>query len=709
MTPTELIPDAAIFWSLARQVLDYGIDKAEAYRLLSEGAEFGTITKGDFLEYLYRPRDSELSIEGRLAHRLLNSTSLLALASSRGCGKTSLLIKAADLLQKAQAAKGQAVDIIYINIRRLYDRHNLFSLNDQDAPLRFQEVLEATVRDSLFPEISDERNLAAWLLAGGPDSSEEFDRHLLSDLRDSAASIQIRGEVSELPTRKERWTVLARRFKEDGPLFLEAKRLLEPKLRVAHSVVARVFIARTTKVILLYDNLDRIPNNLHRSLFLQVADNQQTALGTLATICIAIRTENLLGAWQAEPRGSFVDLFLPNNKQYPGLLMPKASSSFLSDILEARYSFAQRRFNEQKGSSQFLQPDTVIHRVIVEQFSACAMQELTNESVRAACRLYVEFMRYLYQLSISNILDVRTKFHKERDLNYAETLFYMWLRAYGHVADIRLYDLFDEGEPFDGGETRASPHHFLLTAIENLCRELSAESLPRNMPDINRVYRRMACAGFTEEECRRALLDMAEGTGDATGTIEIYWPEFEGGVLPSSGPPLSARLRLTPLGKRLVGEVFSKVGYSWSLAYSSLHQDNEPVDHAYFKNSALERVGVLLDYLEKLAVKHFNFMTRVRDQWPLKNDGAGDWLSTYRRYFGIGNRLQVERIYTEAAKFFNNPLRPYGLSRLFDEFGSAYQVALTGLLQRTAMEERFRTDVANLRKLLEKAGRKPRD
>jgi hypothetical protein len=708
MPNSTLIPDAAIFWSLARQVLDYGADKAETYRLLAEGVDFGTITKTDFLEHLYKPREEELAIEKRLAHRLLNSTSLLALASGRGCGKTSLLIKAAALLDDSQREKGHGVDIAYINMRRLYDRHNLFSLQDQDAPLRFQQVLEETVRDSLFPEISDERTLAAWLLAGGPDHSEQFDRLLLSDLRDIASSIQVRGEVSDLPTRKKRWETLAKRFQEDGPLFLDAKRLLEPKLRVAHSVVARGFIGGISKVILLYDNIDRIPNHTHRGLLLQVADNQQTALGTLATICIAIRTENLLGSWQAEPRGSFVDLFLPNNVSYPGLILPKASGSFLSDILEARYSFAQRRFTERRQNSPFLPPDTVIHKVIVDQFSACSMHDLTNESVRAACRLYVEFMRYLYQLSADNTIDFRTKFHKERDINYAETLFYIWLRAYGHVADIHLYDLFDEDESARDGGTRASPHHFILTAIENLSNETGSESFPRNMPDIGRVFRRMSYLGFSEEECRRALHEMAAGTGDATtGTIEIHCPGFEGGLLPLNALTSSVRVRLTLLGKRLVGEVFSKVGYSWSLAYSALHRDDNAADQAYFRHSTLERVSILLGYIEDLAAKHFNFMAGVRDQWPTTPEGQ--WLDVYRRYFGVGNRLQIERIYTEAAKFFNGPLRPYGLSRLFDDFGGIYQVALSRLLERKDFSEDFKTDVCKLKERIEKLAKRSKD
>ncbi|MCB1057015.1 MAG: hypothetical protein KDD11_16055 [Acidobacteria bacterium] len=675
-----LTTDASTFWSLVAQVLDYGVDKADVYRLLAEDVDFGAITKDDFLAKIYRPRDDSMEVERSLAHRLLSSTSLLALASGRGCGKTSLLLKAASILEEVVAERGQAVRIAYVNIRRLYDRHNLFGLSDVDAPIRFQEVMEQTVRDILFPEVGDERRLVAWLLAGGPDESEKFDRLLVSDLRDISVDVLIRAGIGDEENRAERWQKLLAWFRKDTALFAKVRGQLLPKLRVAHSVLASVFLDNSSRVILLYDNIDRLLNNKHRSIFLRVADNQQAALGTLVTICVAIRTENLLGPWQAEPRGTFVDLFLPNAAIYKGLLLPKPSDLFLSEILEARYGLAQGRFLERHPESKFRPPDSAIHKIIVEQFGASSLHDLTNESVRAACRLYLEFMRYLYLLSDNETVDLRGKFGRERDLNHAETLFYMWLRAFGHVADVHMYDLFDVHK-MNGGKEDGLPsiHHLLLTAIDNLTRELSSQSFPRSMPSVTKVFERMDLVDFDRASCERALREMMAEDSESVGTVEIYWPNrgeaSEGVAFSLEG----ARVRLTLLGRRLVSEVFSKVGFVWSLAYSALCNEDFGIDEAYFRHSTLERVSVLLRYLGMMSERHFLYLSGVRGKW--EGSFGKTWLTTYRGYYGVGGALQIERIYTECAKFFSRPLRSFGLSKLFDEFGSIYQDGLTLLLR----------------------------
>jgi hypothetical protein len=658
------VPPSARFWALLGQVMRYAVDISDDYPLTIDDIDFGTITPEVFLSDLYVPWDRG-TYEARLGHHLQTAKALVIVAGGRGAGKTSSLLSASETLKQ----RHRAIRILSLNIRRLYDRFSLQKSSGKKAYDTFAKHVEIEVRRRLFPDIEDSMELIAWVLAGPPDEDTQFDSLLLSDLHDH--SIQLRAQAKVFAQdRAERVRGLKDWFLGHGQDFAAVHRELQGLFRLRHSILARTHLSRLDKLILVYDNVDKIPGE-HQTTFIEVANDSQLAMGSLATSCVAMRTEHLRGAWEGQERGgSLVHLILPNERQYSGVLLPILEEKQVAEILVKRHLFSLERYKAKLPGEAHARPIRTIHKVILEQFRESHIHRLTNENLRAVAALYIGFMQFLYNLSERRQKRFESFFVGEGGEKHAHTLFYLWLRVHGPLANVQLYDVLrivDDRSKGKSFSEVASVHHFLLTCTANLTEEIRNTAGPHEYPSFRDVAERMGELGFTFEEVKRAVKVMLPEE-EEEGTLEFANSDpLVEGLQPES----RNRIRLTKLGTVLVTEVFSKVGYVWAIAHSrAVKGGTQDPDLAYLEMSVWMRIRTIFDYIGALAGSHLNGIRRLEQEW--RRDHGDNWLERYRRRFGINGKVQVERIMQEAAAFYEHEFRMRKVKNVFDELQVLY-------------------------------------
>ncbi len=685
------VPPTARFWALMGQVMRYAVDIADDYPLTIDDYNFGSITPEIFLSDLYVPWDRG-NYENRLAHHLRTAKSLVVVAGGRGAGKTSSLLWASRQLVRTS----DRIRVLNFNMRRLYDRLSLQRPSLHTPYAELQSHLELEVRRLLFPDLEDARDLIAWLLAGPPDPEDPFDDLLISDLHNQSVRTRTRAKVATSSVRSQRVAALRDWFILHEQEFAALHHELEPIFRLRHSILARAKLDQLDKIVLIYDNVDKIPGEF-QTTFIEVANDSQLAMGPIATTCVAIRTEHLRGPWEGQERGgTLVHLILPDERQYNGVLLPILEQAQVSQIITRRHSFASRRYEAHfptEPSAVFL---PIIHRAILDQFRESDVHRLTNENLRAVAALYVGFMQYLYSLSETRGQEFPTLFSGEGRERHAHTLFFLWLRSHGPLANVHLYDVLRPVTTQGRGATFrevASIHHFLLTTVANLTDDLQASAGPHEYPEFRMVVARLAELGFDLDEVRRAIKVMLpEEEGE--GTLEFTSSEPLVDQLTAGSKD---RLRLTKLGRILVTEVFSKVGYVWSLAHArAVTGGTQDPDLAYLEMPAWSRINIIFDYVCTLAGSHLHVLSRLSEEWSARY--GPEWLERYRRHFGIDGKVQVERILQETVAFYGREFRMRKQPNVFEALQALYAIGIDRVLGRNLDSEPFEEAAERLKR-----------
>jgi hypothetical protein len=667
------------YWDIAHQIMEYAVDVSNQSSVRHAGKPILEIDEVVFLTHLYALRDQE-DFESSLINKMLHSNSVVCLVGSRGAGKTSALRYSVNRLKQS----GLPILSMTIDIKRIFNHEALRNLDVGAATTQFRHLIREQAMSHLFPNISGAKDFIAWALAGNPDESDSFDRSLVSDLYDQSMIIISEAQATRT-TRLERRQALRLWLENDERRYASVFRQVSGRLRAAHVVQAATrLLPKAERVLLIYDNVDRIPAKFQPA-FLEEVNDSQLSMGDTCTSVIAIRKENVRAL---EPRagagGDFLAYIGPQSEEYPAVLLPRTSADHIKNVLELRHQFSINLYHKHFGNPEakrelgdVILERALVHTAVVKEFIEHSVQALANGSVRTIVAIYNAFIRYLLILERREILSLDSILSPtEVDEKHLQTLFFLWLKEMGHAYDIPLYDIhkrldFDQAESF---YRNASEHHLLLTCVLNLSPSDPANENKTDYPTFATVCTHMKSLGFSLRNVKNALGEMCARPGEQPRTLEFFESECSVDDLVMES---AERLRLTPLGRELVSEVFSKVGYVWGFAYDQAPEEFRKGGRSYHEMDTINRISVLYEYANRRTRVHLLLMGLLAREWiPEFGD---NWLATYRRRFGVGRKLQIERILVSAERFYAPVFAKFKSDNIFTNLRESYLSLLTNL------------------------------
>src|SRR5262249_28138992 len=148
--------------------------------------------------------------------------------------------------------------------------------------------------------------------------------------------------------RIERMQAVAKLLRKDTK-FIEDQNVVQPLIRTAHILHAWTLLQRRRRLIVVFDNVDRLDMPYQRKIFEVVNDNHNALAGTCTSV-IAIRRETLHQRIpRANENGDVVNVVMPNEETYPCVLFPDSKPEHVRSILERRHDFSLELYRAHAG------------------------------------------------------------------------------------------------------------------------------------------------------------------------------------------------------------------------------------------------------------------------------------------------------------------------------------------------------------------------
>jgi hypothetical protein len=182
-----------------------------------------------------------------------------------------------------------------------------------------REHIIRAIRDRLRGELYgktdvDSLALLCWLLAGPPDDESDFSYAILDALGPLAEKVAALAGVSNA-VRATRYKDLRNFFADHATHFSDALDKLNIVALPAHFLLAAYHLMGWDRIILVYDNVDRIPLR-NQDVFRSVVNDIHLGMGGACTSTIAIRGKM---SWvkSKSTRAEVMSLFLIRDKSIP--------------------------------------------------------------------------------------------------------------------------------------------------------------------------------------------------------------------------------------------------------------------------------------------------------------------------------------------------------------------------------------------------------
>jgi|GEM_PF-6295126 len=640
-----------------RTVMEYAVDSAPEAAVTLAGREVAQLTEKVFVNEFYVKWPDKVFEEG-LYQRMLTSTQLTCVAAYRGCGKTSALCHVVSRIAEEHV---DTVRPVIIDIKQLYDDGVFSPLTDNPTPeilshayQIFKTEIRRVVQMRLLPGPANTIRILAWALAGPPDATDRFVDFLVAGVIDlSDRAVMAAHAISK--TRRERMAAIAHSLESDERFETFHDATME-HLTAAHIVRAGMAIRGWKRVVLVFDNIDRIPIS-YQIKFMEAVNDAHNALAGACGTVVAIRRETLRRhAPRANEKGDPIDIIAPNAADYPPLLFPNTQAAHVRGILQRRHDYCIKLYqNNTLNADVEIQKVIALHSSVVDEFVRDSIHALANGSIRALAKIYTGFFRYVHRAESANI----TRGQDPRnDEGHLQTLFFLFLRDNAKDYGLIYYEIVRSDADFATSVTvpdLASPHHLILTALLNLTKDLPEATEGENGATFQQLVQRVKQLGFDFETIREAIDEMHADTGEPPRTIEFTDSDPDISKLQENS---QLKLRLTPLGHVLVTSLLHKVGYIWGQAYDGYIRSStrKEATKLYYELDAGERVQIFFSYVRDLALAHLKLLSLVRAE--LQNRYKLSWLVAYRAQFGVSEQFQVQRLCASAAAFYQPHFNP---------------------------------------------------
>jgi hypothetical protein len=453
------------YWLLMKQIMEYSIDSSPKASLTVDGKEVSRLDEDGFLTHLYACRAAE-DYEAKLRKHILDCNTVLCVVGHRGSGKTSTLrYVCAEIVRLHPDHR-----IVILDMKVLHDQEYFRSVALENFESSIRLGIRNKVRAKLFPSSGDTKELLAWCFGGAPDHSDPFSEDLVSDLHAAAVAMQVE-TGTEAGSRTERVRGIRSMIDRDPSLFKRAQQDIEPLLRTAQVLQAAVSLGRCWRVVLIYDNIDRLPARA-QPLFLDVVNDFHIALGGRCATIVAIRRENIRGEIKRDGEGSdVISVFPPNSAAYKGVLLEQTTSQHVRAVLSKRETFARALYQQHASSSEKPAPAHPMHDGVVNEFVESSIHAVANGSLRAVTDMYTCFLQHLNSLIASKDLELAdldaSRPESERHLH---TVFFLWLRENaGHFGVLPRHH--SRGNSPQVATWKRLPQHLVLTRLQRARKE----------------------------------------------------------------------------------------------------------------------------------------------------------------------------------------------------------------------------------------------
>ena len=596
-------------------------------------AKYLYIPQKAFLEKCYIPVENENEIINACFH----VNELTCIVGPRGCGKTTTLIKI--------LIKDCPSEFSYIRID-FSKESNLIRHLKKEEPSNFENELRKRINSLLRNKFYDGKNIGylsdlSIELLKKPPGNYDY-RNVYEDYIDERQDAMFAYIDSGQNVPYDEWL----QNRED-PVVNNLVNSVMKKVGIKQLIWGLLKFDRCKKFMMIFDNVDRIPN-FFQPYYLSVANDIQNDIGTFSKCVVAIREENIKRPKEnSDYQADFIELvYLREKRSIPiknkkEVNMPLVRDDFTNSIIQNRLNFAKKidLENIRKLSKKETKENWKLIRRITYQITKTYFREklskIANCSIRIVLDVYYDFLEYILSRGREEIL---TALDSPMCSRIFESYFYSWLIQNGGKLDLYLYNLVRLYYKWkESGELGCFPEHLVLTYLYNKKKIIEKSGRRYHFTKVGEVYEELLVLGFSPDEIKKAILDLYY-VDPVFGQMIDMRNFKETSKVTVSSIDMDDQVWILPRGEICCSDTTHKYTYFIENIYRH-HHPHKNVDLIEILES---HIGEDVKFLCKIARMHLEGLVKIKNN--LYQEYGDQWLKKYKEKFCIGGHLQLNRI-----------------------------------------------------------------
>lgn len=619
----------------------------------------------EFYDECYIPFEKEKEI----INNIFQESLLVCLVGQRGCGKTTLLYK----MLNEDCPKNYCYILI-----DFYKEGELKSKLDAKNPITFMNALKEKVRDRVlthFYSLNNEQReyLNKLSIEFLKDPTEKTIPFL--DLYEDFTSM--RNHAQEL-FKLEKSKINFDYWVTQNEITSGYIQSIEKSLTLKHLVWGLKHFNRFEKLIIVFDNVDELPNFIQPYYFRYTIEVYKMIRG-FSNCVITIRRENIK---HIKEHGSHQDAnvvcfqYLDNQekklefKQKAIYKIPKLIDEVAIEIIEKRLNFAIKKdlekivktIDDEETIKKITKKRWGFIKSITKMIKTTYIDEkiayLANENCRIILIIYSNLIDYFLKNKMEEMKSI-LKYPLEKKNRNFQSYFYSWLIQKGEDVSLKIYNLVDlyerlkkykekrEEKRIDKfiskGGLGCFPEYLILVYLYN--KKLKIEENKNKeyfFTDFNEIKNELYNLGFSDFEIREALINLYLGYRDKKGhMIDMRMPLIE--KIEPKNIMKDTQIWLLPRGEIVCLETAHKytcvIEQIYSKYYRKFHKANE-IDLVKIES---EHIIWDVKFLVGIANMHLESLDRIRsNSIEMKRDN--NWFKKYLKIFTIKKTLHLPRI-----------------------------------------------------------------
>ncbi|MBI1227695.1 MAG: hypothetical protein GC192_20845 [Bacteroidetes bacterium] len=634
------------------------------------------INKEQFLKMLYSSREAVKLIRQEI---FLHPGNLICIAGPRGCGKTSIGLKAKQELSERTAFRNF---IIPIDVRRddairtIGTDKKVHAFFTNKILNRYKRVFQPNPWDQ---ENNPEIKLMNFIL--NPLQTNNKPEELFDEFVDEVSEcIGIMHEYHKKTRPNDYLNFFVEKFHE-----IEIQNLfkrVKSKLQIIHYSFAVQEIFNYQRQVIWIDNLDKLPNEEQITLLEAVTEIKRSVTDNIV-IVVAIREENIFRVEHFEdfapPYTTTIYWENPNEfenaKTYEAFNMPVVSDEIFKDIINRRFLFSKifqenliHKLKEEISSlSKFvteenikkIKENTEIIRSLSTPINEAEIKELeilkdkvsevilmekgcylSNNSLRQMLPLHRDFLLHLVEKN--NDKDIPLEANK-LPLWFLQTEFLYFITLHSKNSTFIQYDIvnhYNEPNTQNNSIICFCPH-LVLTCIWNYCiKNIRQANSTVTLPSVEYIINTLMRLEFEKEDILKTIFRLFHSPGGKSNYITIETKKY---VRDYNSIDLNSKLKINYKGKSVLNSLSISFGYFYALVVNRHGFDDKHLD----PTKTVQYGNQVLRVIEEMAQKHLYSLLYIRKKVYKNSKG---WLEDYYLTYGIPFHPLFSRNYDAIGK-----------------------------------------------------------
>jgi len=581
------------------------------YRMDGSRDGYLDINLVDFVNKLYVNRDA--TDEEAVAAAIRDANQLLLVMGPCGSGKSTLIRSAIHCVNSGVGSDSR-FDVVY-DCKREGAVYNTLQGKRAARLKKITSHIKARLIEQSISESEEDEFLAALI---------RRNRAVMVDLRDDVAELRgdAKASVDECMQELKRNPKLTKKY-----------RWLKRESTCAELIRAIKSVRGVTKLVLVIDNVDRIPFEHHGKILSFAVDEHAAGDGEFGIIA-AFRNKSLMRYESSGAGGDVVRQVVIESgggkHDHTPRAIERPNKDVLAKIQWARLEYAREKMAGRRGAPAFFALVDSITKALRKSVHDSNLIDLANQDIRESNNISMNFIRYVLDLVEEGKLSLVNGRVQLTD-QACKSLFYGFLyRSECSSGDSPFdYAAIEELGAGSGGETlsRMFSLHALLYLGNNHHDRVTIGKLKRTLgPMFGLSSRRMG-------EC---LYRLYRVSSPSTRLVELGKSEKRVGREEMKD---ITRIYLTPRGRRFLGGAFVKFEFFRSSVYRGVG-GNGPGGNLFASGPFdVMSLGKPLTRLRFVFGVLGSVYSRMRDRQGRRES---DWAKFYSRHFGIaGDHLPI--------------------------------------------------------------------